>query len=55
MNIQETKGMCPMDDFPLTCKSDKHQNSRKILNIILENIDSEMVPCKSTAKKRGFI
>ena len=38
----------------LTPKSAKGHNSRKIPNFILENIENQMVPCKSTAEEVLF-
>ena len=40
--------------IPLMPKSAKNPNSRKIQNFILENIEKQMVPCKSTAKEVSF-
>ena len=39
---------------PFTPKRTKNQNSRKIPNFILYNIEKQMVPCKSTAEEVSF-
>ena len=39
---------------PLTTKSSKTQNSRKISNFILLNIKKQIVPCTSTAEEVSF-
>ena len=39
---------------PGTPKSAKSQHSRKISNFILQNIEKQMVPCKSAAVEVSF-
>ena len=43
-----------MHRWSLTPKSAKNQNSRKISNSNSENIEKQMVPCKSTAEEVSF-